>query len=367
MNTRIFSFFRYLFLYLLALFFILFAVWYSEKNLAQAQGFDFQNSNRKNQNADATGGLIKRDYVFGSIDGKKYLVKDLWDKHLNQAEESLFESLKSNFSDLFFQQNPNLLADVSTFQPTEEEMKAFYQSNALEKQGSYANLKDQLREYMAQSKKQEIRQKIFEEAMGKGRVTLFPLPVALVQFSNSTAIAKNKAEFSVAMVEFSDYQCPFCHKFQTTLQKLMATEKKVSFFYRHFPLQDIHPEAFFAANAAECAQQAGAFLDLHNWMYNHPNQLRKESIFAFMKQGLTKEKFEPFQKCLETEKFKPKVEEDLALGKSMGITGTPTSFVGWYNPKTKVFQGEMITGAQPYAMVKKKLAFYLTEPAPADF
>ncbi len=147
----------------------------------------------------------------------------------------------------------------------------------------------------------------------------------------------------VVIIEYSDFQCPYCQKFyKETEGKIVENyvkTGKVMFIYRHFPLS-IHVNAQIAAEAAECAGDQGAFWEMHNKMFESGSgdgsglaRIDLESYAAELGFNL-----DGFSSCLDSRKYKDKIENDMALGTSQGVRGTPAFLIN----------GGLLSGAQPY-------------------
>ncbi len=157
-----------------------------------------------------------------------------------------------------------------------------------------------------------------------------------------TSIPKNEAEIfenigsginppkgdysaEVVIIEFSDFQCPFCKRAVSIIDEIIEQyEGHVVFYYRNFPLT-IHENSFSAAEAAECANDQGKFWEYHDILFENQNSLDKENLKLYA-QGLGLEQSR-FNDCFESRRFKSEIEKDIEEGKSLGITGTPTFFV----------------------------------------
>jgi predicted DsbA family dithiol-disulfide isomerase len=137
---------------------------------------------------------------------------------------------------------------------------------------------------------------------------------------------QGKADASVTVVMFTDFQCPACAAVYPVLKKVVNEYgDKVRFVVRDFPLVNIHENAFNAAIAANAANAQGKFFIYKEILYQNQDKLDKESLKKYAAQiGLN---VEQFTKDLESEKFADEVRADMADGKSYGITGTPTIFV----------------------------------------
>ena len=149
----------------------------------------------------------------------------------------------------------------------------------------------------------------------------------------------------VKIVEFSDYQCPFCSRFHPIMTQVMAEYgDQVAWIYKHFPLDSIHSQARPAAEASECvAEQAGdeGFWQFTDAMFANQNRLGNayynevaESIGVNMGQ---------FKDCVSSRKYKQKVEADYQQGIQYGVTGTPGNFIN----------GVPVKGALPYDSIKQ--------------
>ncbi len=149
---------------------------------------------------------------------------------------------------------------------------------------------------------------------------------------------------SVTIVEFADYQCPFCGKFFKTVMP-QITEKyiktgKVKFVYRDFAF--LGEESEWAASAAECAKEQGKFWEYHDYLYTHQNgenqgAFHKKNLKQFAGAlGLDGSKFDS---CLDTDKYLEEVRKDTEAGRLAGVSGTPTTFVN----------GRAVVGAVPFA------------------
>ncbi|AJM91591.1 DsbA family protein [Nitrosopumilus piranensis] len=168
---------------------------------------------------------------------------------------------------------------------------------------------------------------------------------------------KGNPDAPITIIEFSDFQCPFCAKFhETTLPQLEQNyiqTGKVNFVYRDFPIQGIHPNAAPAALASECADDQGRFWEMHDMIFEGQQVWKDLPIsqsVALYKQyalelGLDSSEFDS---CLESGKHIEEIQNDLNDGRMYGVSGTPGFFVGntdiGFTP---------ITGAQPYSTFQR--------------
>jgi protein-disulfide isomerase len=158
----------------------------------------------------------------------------------------------------------------------------------------------------------------------------------------------------LTIVEFTDYQCPFCQRFHTTsfaeLKRNYIDTGKVRFYSRDMPL-DFHPDAMRAAEAARCASDQGQFWQLRDVMGANPDKLDMNSLVADVTD--LKMDVKAFRACVESEKYKNAVQTDVMEAMKIGANGTPTFVVGKSTPDG--VDGELVVGAQPYPMFDQKL------------
>lgn len=147
----------------------------------------------------------------------------------------------------------------------------------------------------------------------------------------------------VTMIIFGDYECPFCEKQATgveeQIKKNYVETGKVKLVYRDFPLENIHPEARPAAIAAECAGEQGAYWPYHDLLFANHAKLSIGKVDYVALASSLKLNTETFTSCLKDPAMAAEVAKDLEDGVSLGIRGTPASFIN------NVF----VEGAYPYA------------------
>lgn len=170
-----------------------------------------------------------------------------------------------------------------------------------------------------------------------------PPPVIDMQALSTGYPTEGSASAKVTIVEFSDFQCPFCASFYNASLSQIRTNYidtgKVKLVYRHFPLS-FHPEAQKAAEAAECAEEQGKFWEMHDKLFENSSSLSVANEKQWAKDlGLDSAKFNT---CLDSGKTASAVQKDAADGAAAGVSGTPTFFIN----------GKEIVGAQPYAVFK---------------
>ena len=182
-------------------------------------------------------------------------------------------------------------------------------------------------------------------AQGTPAAQATPKPVTIDVGDNP---AKGPADAKVTIVEFSDFQCPYCSRFTTeTLPQILSNYgDKVRFVFMNFPLPSIHENAQKAAEAGECANEQGAFWQFHDIMFQNQSALTVDNLKSYAAQlNLDTAKF---NECLDSGKMASAVEADMTAAEKAatdaGLTrfGTPAFFIN----------GNSLSGAQPYANFK---------------
>jgi protein-disulfide isomerase len=221
---------------------------------------------------------------------------------------------------------------------TEKEIDDFYQANKGRIRGDEAEIRQKIRASLQQQKLATQRERFLQSLRSQGNVVvhLQPPPVIRVEVSVKGAPIRGTPDAPVTLVEFSDFECPFCKQAQPTLKQLLERYPgKVRLVYRDFPLDSIHPQARGAAEAARCAQDQRKFWEYHDVLFSQSPQLAREDLRRYAGQvGLDVKKFED---CLAAGVHKASVQRDLDEGNRLGITGTPAFFIN----------GRTLSGAQP--------------------
>jgi len=153
-----------------------------------------------------------------------------------------------------------------------------------------------------------------------------PAPGALVQVSTEGRPFRGPANAPVTVVEFTDYQCPFCRRhFDSTLTPLLAQYgDRVRYVVRNFPIPSLHPMAVSAAQAAECANDQGKFWEYHDRLFQ-TEIASTETLKSMARQlGLNTSRF---NRCLDSGEKADIVEQDVRDGVAAGVAGTPSFFV----------------------------------------
>ncbi len=161
--------------------------------------------------------------------------------------------------------------------------------------------------------------------------------------------AYGAADAPITIIEFSDYECPYCRKWHADTWKPLREQyaDKIRLVYRDLPLSNIHPNAISAAEAANCAGEQGQYYPYHEKLLDGDTlgQPVYEQYAADLKLDMTQ-----FKECVSTRKYKDEVQADLDYAVNLGVTSTPTFFIN----------GIPLVGAQPLSVfqqvIEKELA-----------
>ncbi len=215
-------------------------------------------------------------------------------------------------------------ADSKVVDPTDGEVEAYLLGQG--RSGArMEDVKEQYRTALKRLRVQKARQVYADSLRAKTAVVIHLRPPS-VQVTHDPARVKGDPKAPVIIVEFSDFQCPYCKTAQTTLKNILTKYNgRVKLAYRDFPLREIHPQAQTAAEAARCAGEQGKFWEFHDALFADQSNQKEADLAAHARTLGLDEK--SFQSCLGSGKYTPKVEEDLQDGSRVGITGTPGFFI----------------------------------------
>ncbi len=211
--------------------------------------------------------------------------------------------------------------------PTEKEMKAFYEENKARVPYPYEQVSGEIRNFLSAQKRQEKRQQVLSQVMKAKKVTFVAAaPQAPVMTINTTGFhTSGKAGAKVKLVEFADYQCPHCKTASEALGKLRKKYgSKVEFVFIDFP---INPSGVskLVAQGAYCAAQQNKYWEFHELAFAKQAALNKESPLAFAKELKLNEA--TFQQCYASNAPADFVQKGRDEGERIGISGTPAIYI----------------------------------------
>jgi len=199
----------------------------------------------------------------------------------------------------------------------------------------------------------------------QGRQAAAPPPVTpdSREMNVADAYAKGKADSRLVLVEFSDFQCPFCsrHAKQTLpqLEREYVDTGKLRYVMRNLPLTQIHPDAVRAASAAECAGDQGKYWQMHEKLFANQQALATADLDRYAQE--TGVDLAKFKQCVESDAHGDKIRRDLAEAQAASISATPTFFLGFAEGTSKVKVVRRIQGAHPYQVFKGAIEGLLAE------
>ncbi|MBB5061191.1 protein-disulfide isomerase [Granulicella aggregans] len=174
----------------------------------------------------------------------------------------------------------------------------------------------------------------------------------------------------VVLVEFSDYECLFCgeyyaHTFPRINDSYIQTGK-IRYVARNFPLERTHPYAKMAAEAAYCAGEQGKYWDFHDKLFTNQKHLAVSELKEYaVSAGIASE---PFDSCLQSNRFAASVERDIEEGRKSGVGATPTFLLGYVDPKdpTRIKVEKTIKGSLSFQEFQSSIDSLLAEPSHRD-
>jgi len=224
---------------------------------------------------------------------------------------------------------------------SETDVTSWFQANEARLQGApLEQVKQPIRAYLIQERMQNIRSQYVDSLKAKTNVTItLEPPRQMVSSANSPS--KGPKTAPIELIEFSDFQCPYCLRADPTVKQVLATYgDKIRFVYRHYPLPG-HPSARPAAEAAACAGEQGQFWPYHDLLFANPSKLSDADLKQHASAlGLNAGQF---NSCVDTHKPKALVDADVKAGEDAGVNGTPAFYIN----------GRMLSGAQPYEAFKR--------------
>ena len=242
--------------------------------------------------------------------------------------------------------------DAKIAEPTDVELKAIYEVQR-EPNRPFEEVKPQLAQTLKRARIQQARQEYSAHLREQAKVSVMLNPPR-VEVAVDPARVRGNPKAKVMIVEFSDFQCPYCGQVEGTLKSVLAKhEGTVALAFRDMPLSAIHPFAYGAAEAARCAGEQGKFWEYHDLLFGDQAGLDHNGLIA--KAAKLQLDAKQFDACISSEKYKTSIQQDNQEGVRAGISGTPGFFIN----------GVFLNGAQPESAFEKAIQDQLTlSPAP---
>jgi predicted DsbA family dithiol-disulfide isomerase len=218
--------------------------------------------------------------------------------------------------------------------PSDDEVAGYYFGLRDRIKSPFESVKAALRANLKDSKIREAREVYLKSLRATSNLAIMISPPR-VQVAFDPARMRGNPTAPITIVEFSDYQCPYCHAVEPTVKQVLAKYgDKVLLSYRDFPLTAIHDHAEIAAEASRCALEQGKFWEYHDVLFTASN-LDKDALIGYARDLKLDDK--QFASCLTSEKYKADIAKDVEDGRKVGISGTPGFFIN----------GIEISGSQP--------------------
>jgi len=227
--------------------------------------------------------------------------------------------------------------DSKIADPTDAEVQAYYLGQRSNR--PFDDVKGELRTQLKQARIQQARDKYVQSLREKAQVTVLIRPPR-VTVSIDPSRLRGDPKAPITIVEFSDFQCPYCRKVEPTVKELLAKHPEVKFSYRDFPLRDIHPQAEGAAESSRCAEDQGKYWEYHDVLFASEKVDHDAQLDIARKLRLDEKKFE---ECLSSGKSKSEIDKDIDAGTQAGVNGTPGFFIN----------GIALSGTQPLSAFEK--------------
>lgn len=216
---------------------------------------------------------------------------------------------------------------ASKTEVSDGDVKAFYEEQVKSSGRPYDEVKDKIREFLAARGSQDAVGREIDRLKKEAGLELLlpPPPETKMNFELAGRPVKGKESAPVTIVEFSDFQCPYCSRANANLRDILqAYPDDVKVYFLHYPLP-MHDEAMPAAVASHCAHQQGKFWSMHDVIFENQRTLSSSKLEELAKSvGLDMTKYGACVKSPETRAF---VQADMEQGQGAGVQGTPTFFI----------------------------------------
>ncbi len=209
---------------------------------------------------------------------------------------------------------------------TEADARTWYETNHRSLGGrSYDELASRIQEFLLNTGRQKALTD-YAKDLERQKGVVYHLDPFRVELNLKGAPSNGPADAPITLVEFSDFECPYCGGFVHTLRELEETyDDKLRVVYRQFPLEAIHPRAFKAAEASLCAHEQGRFWEMHDLMFEEQDRLDIAALKEkAVRLGLNEE---AFAACLDSGRMAERVRADMREGDRLGVEGTPAVFI----------------------------------------
>jgi protein-disulfide isomerase len=228
-----------------------------------------------------------------------------------------------------------LLSAVKAPAISDAEVQAFYESQKSQIGQPFDAASPQIREFLRRQAEEDAQLQYFQALRTKYQAQISWEPMR--EQIEPAGPQRGPADAVVTIVEFSDFQCPFCGRLAPVLKQVMkAYPTQVRVIFRNLPLRAIHPDAEKAAEAGVCAKLQGKFWEMHDVMYSEQNSLSVDALKEKARRLNLDSK--QFDACLDSGQGLAAVKADEEDGSKLGLAATPSSFIN----------GRFVNGAEPF-------------------
>jgi len=265
---------------------------------------------------------------------KRQALDNLIDQKLLEAEAKK----KGVSTDKFLEQE----VDAKIPDTTDAEAYAYYLGQRNQLNRSFEDAKTFAKNSLKQAKIQQARQDFYAQMRKEAQVAVL-LQAPKVDVSYDPARVRGNPKAPVMIVEFADFQCPYCQAVESTLKSVLVKhEGQVAIAFRDMPLTQIHPLAQGAAEAARCAGEQGKFWEYHDLLFTD-RKLDKDGLENEAQSLKLDQK--QFDSCITSGRYKVQIDQDAQDGRKAGVNGTPAFFIN----------GVFMDGAQPESAFEEKI------------
>jgi len=213
-----------------------------------------------------------------------------------------------------------------------------YEANKAQLQNSEAELRTRLEVFLKTQRQSARRLEVLATLRTAANVKIsLATPAPFRAVIRGTGPVRGSATASVTIVEFEDFQCPFCRQVHDTVERILAKyDTAVRLVHRDFPLDELHPSAHIAHQAGRCADEQGKFWEYRAVLYANAPAASPDALADYA----SRVKMDParFKSCLaRIDELNAAIQNDLAEGERLGVSGTPAFFIN----------GRLLSGSQP--------------------
>lgn len=238
--------------------------------------------------------------------------------------------------------------------PSEAVVRGYYLAVQRQVNQPFEKAEPQLAKVVKALEIQQARENYADALRSRADVAILLQPPIVETGKNDPARIEGNLQAPITIVEFGDYQCPFCSRAESTVVDLLKKYNgQVKLAFRDFPLSTIHPHAEGAAEASRCAEAQGKFWPMHDAMYADQSKLTEaELLETAVRLGMNRDSFAA---CLKSDRYKAAIQEDVQAGQRAGVTGTPAFFINgrFVNGSVPESQFEEIINSELAALKNK--------------